>query len=185
MDWNVWRHLVDYGIKHPDLIQAQVLARQAKLQTQGESVDGEVAHARRKLKEVDRERAFYQRQAGRGKITEEEFDARMDETEVSRQYWQDELERLQELRDNAAKVQAGLDYAIELMNALQEQLPKIDLEPEALKALPEDERNKVLKGRRKIIRALCDKVLVYADGRVKIEGALDGSEAAQFELASP
>ena len=35
----------------------------------------------------------------------------MEETEEARQYWQTEIARLTELRDNAAIVQAGLDYA--------------------------------------------------------------------------
>jgi hypothetical protein len=43
--------------------------------------------------------------------------------------------------------------------------------------------NEVLKIRREIIRALVDKVVVYASGEVKIYGLLDGSEAAQFDLA--
>jgi hypothetical protein len=75
LDWQVWRYLVDNGIKRPDLIREQVQARQAELQAQGDGVDSEIAHARRGLTEVDHERAFCLRQAGRGKITEAEFDA--------------------------------------------------------------------------------------------------------------
>ena len=69
-------------------------------------------------------------------MTEAEFDIRMDETEESWQYWQSELVRLQELRDNRAKIEAGLDYVTELMSTLQEVLPTIDQTPEELKALP-------------------------------------------------
>jgi vacuolar-type H+-ATPase subunit E/Vma4 len=69
-------------------------------------------------------------------MTETEFDARMEETEETRQYWKAKLEQLRELRDNAAKVQAGLDYATELLTAIQEALPKIDQTPDELKALP-------------------------------------------------
>ncbi len=171
-----------YGIKQPELIHSQVLTRQAELQAQGDSVDGDIAHARRKLAEIDEQRAFYQRQASRGKIKENEFDARMDETEAEQEYWQGELERLRELRDNTTKVQAGLDYITRLMTTLQERLPSIDQTPEELKALSEEEQNRILKERQTIIRALCDKVLIFADGRVRIEGMLDGNEAAQFEL---
>jgi hypothetical protein len=53
---------------------------QGELQRQGENVDGDIAHARKRLVEVDQERAFYQRQAARGKIIEQEFDVRMEET---------------------------------------------------------------------------------------------------------
>jgi hypothetical protein len=184
LDWLVWRRIVDYGIKRPDLIREQVQERQAELQAQGDTVDGDIAHARRRLAEVDNERAFYQRQAARDKMTEAEFDARMEETEEARQYWQSEIERLRELRDNAAKVQAGLDYAAELLTTLQEVLPGIDHTPKELKALPKDEREEVLRARQTILRGLCDVVRVYADGRVEIEGVLDRSEAAQFELGS-
>ena len=182
LDWLVWRRIVDYGVKRPDLIREQVQSRQAELQAEGDSVDGDITHARRRLTEIDQERANYQRQQARGKITEAEFDARMEETEEARQYWQSEGERLRELRDNAAKVQAGLDYATELLTTLQEVLPGIDQTPKELKALPKDEREEVLRARQTIIRGLCDKVRVYADGRVEIEGVLDGSEAAQFDL---
>jgi len=185
LDWQVWRYLVDNGIKRPDLIREQVQARQAELQAQGESADGEIAHARRKLAKIDQERAFYQRQAARGKMTEAEFDARMGETEEACQYWQSELARLQELRDDAAKVEASLDYATELLTTLQEVLPEIDVPPDELKELLEEEHNEILESRRDIIRALVDKVEVYASGKVKIYGLLDGSERAQFELGSP
>lgn len=58
-----------------------MLDHQAELRAQGNSVDSDIEHARKRLVEVDRERAFYQRQAARGKLTEQEFDQRMDETE--------------------------------------------------------------------------------------------------------
>ena len=102
LDWQVWRYIVDYGIKRPDLIREQVQARQAELQAQRESADGEITHARRRLAKIDQERTFYQRQAARGKITEMEFDARMDETEDACKYWQSELACLRELRDGTA-----------------------------------------------------------------------------------
>jgi len=175
---------VDYGIKRPDLIREGVLARQTELQAQGDSVEGDIAHAHRRLAEIDQERAFYQRQAARGKITEAEFDARMEETEEAHQYWRAELARLQELRDNQDKIQAGLDYATEPLTTLQAKLAEIDQTPEELRDLPEEKRNEILKIRRNIIRSLVDKVVVYADGQVEIHGLLDGSEAAQFELTS-
>jgi hypothetical protein len=68
------------------------------------------------------------------------------------------------------------------MTTLQERSPTIDQRPEELRAMPKERRNEVMKKRREIIRALCDKVVVYADKRVRIEGVLDGTEAAQFEL---
>jgi site-specific DNA recombinase len=184
LDWLVWRYIVDNAITRPDVIRKQVEARQAELRAQSDGVDGEIAHARRKVSEVDQERAFYQRQAARDKITETEFDQRMSETEEARVYWQEELTRLQELRDNTEKIQSGLDYTTELMLTLQEVLPEIDQTLEELKEMSEDKRDWVLKKRREILRALCNRVDVYADGRVVIEGLLDGSEAAQFDLGT-
>ena len=185
LDWAVWRYIVDNGIRRPDHIRLQVLARQEELQRQGDGVDGDVAHARRKLAEVERERAFYQRQAARGKMTEREFDARMEETEDARRYWQGELDRLKELRDNAVKVQNGLEYATELLTSLQARLPEIDQTPEELAALPKEQQESILRERQKIIRALCDKVIVWSDRRVQLVGVIDGSEAAQFDLIRP
>jgi DNA invertase Pin-like site-specific DNA recombinase len=185
LDWAVWRYIIDNGIKRPDLIRQEVLARQAELQAQGESVEGDIAHARRKLTEVDQERAFYQRQAARGKITEVEFDTRMGETEEAWQYWQTEIDRLKELRDNAASVEASLDYATELLTTLQTQLPGLDQSLEELKAMPREKREEVFKKRQEIVRTLCEEVHIWADGRVELIGVLDGSEASQFELGIP
>jgi hypothetical protein len=182
LDWAVWRYLVDNGIKQPELIRAQVTSHIEVLRAEGDSASGEIAHVRLKLAEVDQERAFYQRQAARGKISEEEFDARMEETEEARQHWREELDRLTELRDNAAKVESGLEYATQFLTALQAQLPDIDQTLDQLIAMSQDERNAILKIRQKIIRALCDKVEIWSDGRIKLYGVLDGTEAAEFEL---
>jgi len=183
LDWKVWRHIVDYGITRPDIIREQFLARQAELQAQGDSVIGEIAHAGQRLTEIDKERAFYQRQAARGKISEQEFDLRMEETDEARQYWQAELTRLRELRDDAERVQARLDYVTQLQTAMQSRLAEIDIAPDELKMLPKDRQTAILEERRDIVRVMADRVLVYSDGRVVIEGMLDGSEAAQFDLA--
>jgi hypothetical protein len=182
LDWAVWRYLVDYGIKRPDLIIEQVQTRQAELIEQGDSVDGDINRARGKVAEIEQERAFYQRQAARGMITETEFDRRMSETAETSSYWQAEIERLTELRDNAAKVNAGLDYARQLMAAIGRDLPAIDVDPDTLAELPQEQRRAILKARRKIIRALCDKITVYPGGRLVIDGLLDGGEGAHFDL---
>jgi hypothetical protein len=71
---NASRILTSYRSRH------RLWLHQGELQRQGENVDGDIAHARKRLVEVDQERAFYQRQAARGKITEQEFDVRMEET---------------------------------------------------------------------------------------------------------
>ena len=106
----------------------------------------------------------------------------MIETEERYQYWKSELIHLEELRDNAVKIQSGLDYATELLTTLRDKLQEIDMSPDELKVLSEEKRNRVLRARRRIVQALCDEVVVHADGHVVIMGVLDGSEAAQFEL---
>jgi DNA invertase Pin-like site-specific DNA recombinase len=180
LDWVVWRYLIDSAVEQPDMIRGQIPARQAKLQAQDDSLDGDIAHAHARLTEIDRERAFYQRQAARYKMTETEFDARMDETQEAKEYWQSEVERLRGLRDDAQTVQAGLDYVTELLETLRKDLASVDQTPRELGALPEERRCKVLRTRQKIIRTLCEQVRVYANGRVEIDGMVDGSEAVQF-----
>lgn len=184
LDWAVWRHLVDRGITQPDLIKMQILVRQEELQKQGESVDGDIAHARRRLSEVDGERSFYQRQGARGQITEREFDARMAETEETARYWQVEIKRLTELRDDAERVQAGLSYMEELLGNVQSRLPELDWTPEELAQLPDPDRRGILEEQKKIVQALVQKVTVWANGHIKVTGILDGSEGTHFDMVN-
>jgi hypothetical protein len=179
----VWRYLVDNGIKRPDLIIEQVTARQQELIEQGESVDSDINRVRAKMAEIDQERAFYQRQAARGTITEKEFDIRMAETLEAWHSWKAEAERLQELRDNAAKVRGGIDYTIELLKTFARTLADVDVPPVEFDKLPQAQQEAILKARQKIVRALCDKITVYSTGRIVIDGLLDGSALSHFELA--
>jgi len=70
LDWEVWQQLVESGIKRPDLIRAYVLDRQARLQAQRGSVDGDIAHARHKLADANQERLRLHRQIARGRMDE-------------------------------------------------------------------------------------------------------------------
>lgn len=106
----------------------------------------------------------------------------MGKTERVKEHRDSELARLKELRDNSEKVTAGLDYTRGLLAALGEALPMIDHSPGELRALPKAERRHILKQRRSIVRALVHRVLLFSDGRVTIEGMLDGGEAPQFDL---
>lgn len=108
----------------------------------------------------------------------------MAETEDSQRHWQSEIGRLTELRDDAAKVDNALAYTAELMSRIEEGLPHIDQTPDQLKALPADQRDRVLRERRDIVRALCEKVIIWSNGQVKLVGVIDGSEGAQFDLPS-
>ena len=132
--------------------------------------------------DIEIQRAFYQRQAARGKITEQEFDLRMAETQEKAKHWNQEIERLCELRDDKVKVQAGLEYAKKLLHTISDQLEEIDIHPKQLSEFPKEKREIILKKQQSIVRALCDRIIIYHDGRIVIEGLLDGSEIQQFDL---
>ena len=106
----------------------------------------------------------------------------MAETEERQTSLNLELEHLTTLRDETVQLEAWQDYMNQLFTQVREELDWVDCDRKKLYSLPKDERTGILKRRREIVRALVEKVTVYADGRVEITGALDGSEAAQFEL---
>ena len=109
----------------------------------------------------------------------------MDETEAAKRHWEAERVQLTELRDDARKVQCGLDYAAELLAQMRRTLPEIDQPPDELRALDKRQQAAILKKRREIVRALCEKVVVWSDRKVKLFGVLDGCEGAQFGLEHP
>ena len=185
LDWAVWRTVVDQGIKNPNYIQEQILRRQAELQDQGETLDGQIAQLRIRLNEVADERAAYQRMLARNRITDDEFDNRMDETKEAVEFLQSELAQFIELRDDRQKVDAGIKYAQELFRAINEDLSEIDLPPEEFEPLSSDQKRYVMEMRQKVIRALVDKVIIFSDGRVVLEGILDGTEICQFGSLTP
>jgi glutaredoxin 2 len=76
--------------------------RQAALRAQGDSLDGDINRIRTRLDELGEERAAYQRMFARKRISEVEFDRRMDETENAFRMLQDDLEQLKTLRDDRA-----------------------------------------------------------------------------------
>ena len=137
----------------------RVLTRQRELREQGSGIEGDIAHAQRKLEDIAQERAFYQRQMARGKMIENEFGTRMAETEQDRDHWEEEMGRLKQLRDDQQKVGAGLDYALRLMATLHSNLDGIDQGLDELLALPEDKQTEVLKERQRIVRAVVDEVI--------------------------
>lgn len=185
LDYAIWRKIADNVVRSPDLIINQVTNRQIELQEQGDDMNSEINKANSKLVEIEDERAFYQRQAARKIMTEKEFDARMAETEESRLYWLEQLDHLKELRDDALKVRSGLNYAQRLLESISEKLPEIDQTTEELKKLPKEKRDWILLERQKVIRALSERILVFANGQIEIQGILDGSEIQQFEDTPP
>jgi hypothetical protein len=185
LDWAIWRTAVDQGIKNPEYTQEQILKRQTELQEQGETLDGQIARLRILLNEIADERSAYQRMLARNRITEEEFDNRMDETKDAVEFSQSELAQLVELRDDQQKVDAGIRYTQELFRAINEDLREIDLPLEEFEPLSSDQKHYVIEMRQKVIRALVDKVIIYSDDRVVLEGVLDGTEICQFGSLTP
>ena len=80
LDWAVWRKIVDSGLKIPAIVREQIEARVCDLQSRGDEVHNEITFIQQRLTGIDNERSFYQKKAAQGKITEDEFDRRMDET---------------------------------------------------------------------------------------------------------
>jgi len=85
-----------------------------------------------------------------------------------------------ETRDEVDKIAAGVAYIRELLAAIQEKLPEIDIHPDELKKLPQEEQTKIMKARQEIVRALVDRVWIFADGLIVVEGVIQGSELQQF-----
>jgi DNA invertase Pin-like site-specific DNA recombinase len=182
LDWAVWRQLVDFGLKRPDLIREFIDERRAALQAEVTNAESDIERIRKQLERIEQERLAYCRQNARGVVTEAEFGQLMNETEKLRRNLTQELGRLETLRDGNTQVEEWQEYMADLFAQVREELDTIDCDRKTLYGLPRNEHIRILKRRREIIRALVDRVVVHASGRVEIIGALDGSEAAQFEL---
>jgi hypothetical protein len=182
VDWTVWRRIVDQIVSRPDFIKEYIQSQVKELQAEVEHVDGEITRIQRRLEGINDERVFYQRKAAQGKIPEVEFDVRMDETADQIEYWQCELERLLALKNDAALVNDSLSYAKDLFVKIRGQLDYLDCSPEDLEKRSKGERNKILRNRRKIVRALVDRATINSKRKITIEGILDGSEGEQFDL---
>jgi hypothetical protein len=101
-------------------------------------------------------------------ISEQEFETLVAEAGEAQRYWQSEMDRPRELRDNDSRMQSGLEYLTALLSSFQARLPLLDQTYDELDALPEEQHRWVLKERQTIIRALCDEVKLGADGRVEV-----------------
>ncbi len=104
----------------------------------------------------------------------------MNETKEDKQYWQNELVKLRELRDSADKIQNGLNYTYSLLSSIKKHLPDINQSQEKLKTLPKMQQDVILKERRKIIQSLCERVTVHSNGEIVIEGMIDSERLSSF-----
>lgn len=181
VDYAVWRKLADEVIKHPELIREQVMNRRAQLQAQGDNFDSEIARVERELREVGTGRDRLMSQLSRDIITEADFERVMIERNREKAYWQEELTRLKALRDDAAKTESDLEHAFRLLNNYEQRLKELDMPQKELKALPADKQIDILTERKQVIQSLCERVTVYSDGRILIDGMIDTSK----ELRDP
>jgi hypothetical protein len=121
----------------------------------------------------------------RGKLIETAYDVLIEENEQARIEAQGEIERLTELRDDTVKAKAGMDHARKFLTGLQEKLTQIDLTPEELHALPAEQKHQILKTRQNIVRSLCDKITLYANGKIVIEGMVKGQHSVLHASQRP
>lgn len=123
----------------------------------------------------------YTRQLARGKITEAIYDALIEELEDTEKELREQLDDLITMRDDAQKVDNSIEYVKRLLERIQERLPKINQSEEELLAMSEEEKDIILQERQRIVRALCDKVHIFADGDIEIEGIIE-PDGKQFDL---
>ena len=109
----------------------------------------------------------------KGTITEDDFERVMIQRNKDRVYWQEEVNRLLRLRDDVQQLENDLEYAYRLLDSYGNRLKQLDIPPAELNARDLDERIAILTERKRIIQSLCEKVIVFADGRVIIKGLID------------
>lgn len=162
------------------LLKSFSLNSHNRLLGQADSIDGDLSQASKQLAQIKQERIFLTRQAKKRLISEGEYEMLMKETEKQKEYWQGEIERLQELRDNEEILNDSINYAVTLMESLQENLSEINQGRKELKKLSPGQQKQILLKRQKIVRSLCEKVFLFPDGNIKIEGVLDTGLLSDF-----
>lgn len=184
IDSDVWRYLVDNIIKQPNVIRAQVARRQAAALEQASTIEADIAKLKQRLEALEADLLTYTRQLARGKISEAVYDSLIAENDERKKEAQDELAELEMFKDNSAAVSASLDYAYSILAAIRQNLDEVDIAPEDFKTLPEDRQHAILLKRQGIIRALVDRVVIFASGRIEIEGLFDSDKVSSFDLIS-
>jgi hypothetical protein len=180
IDKKIWRFLVDNAIKHPEIIQGQVIARQAELQNQGDDLEGEIARIERKLRELDAGRDRLALQLTKGNIIEKDFERVMVQVNTEKEDAQEELAQLRVLRDDQQAVLDGLNIAYQVLANYERRLPELDISDKEFRKLGPDQKKYILEERKAIIRALCLKVTFYPDGDFDIEGLINIDSNQKF-----
>jgi chromosome segregation ATPase len=169
----VWRKLVDEAIMHPELIREQVMNRRQELQAQGDGYDSEISRAKRELSDIEAGRDRLMNQLAKGVITENDFERVMVERNREKAFWQEECSRLGSLRNDAQKLESDLEHAYRILAAYGEKLEWLDISKGELKKRSPDERIEILTERKRIVQSLCERITVYGDGRIDIDGLID------------
>lgn len=175
LDAQFWQYVASRIVAHPELIIEQVHNRQQELKNQGDNLDSEIAQKRRQLAAIEQDKMTYTRQLSREMISESVYDALIAEAKETEADYREQLDHLIALRDDAKKVSTAITYAERLLSNIRQRLPEINQTPEELTALPEDRQRAIMLERQSIIRSLCDKVIVYADGNITIKGLIEVS----------
>jgi len=157
--------------------------RRQELQNEGDSYDGQIAQAERKLKEIEDGRSRLMRHLAKGIINDDDFERIMVERNNEQQFWTEEINRLRTLRDDVQKIESDLEYAYQVLSVIEGGLGKWDMLPGELKSLFPERRIEVLSERKRIIRSLCERVTVYADGRIVIDGLIEIGEDCVTDCA--
>lgn len=183
IDRKVWRHLVDNAIKNPDLIREQVEQRRKVLQAEGSDTTGQIAQKQRDLDELDRGRQRILDMARKGLITQEEAEAVIHKNNLDRAILQEELSRLEQLRDEAELVLDELNLTYAIMRKYETKVAEYDISQQALRQLDEAGQRHIYEGRKEIIQALCERIDIYPDGRIEIHGLVEtGGGVSDFCL---
>jgi DNA invertase Pin-like site-specific DNA recombinase len=177
LDWVVWRFICEELLPNPQHVIAQMEAKVNKLQAEGENAEGEIAHIERRIQEVDSERRFFQKKAAQGKISENEFDQRMDESNSEMNGLREQLAYLYKLRHDSEKVRKSLDYVVVLFSKLKEVAVVYDYKPNELADMTVDERRNCLSGWQSVFRMLIKQALIFSSQQVNLSCVVDGSEA--------
>jgi hypothetical protein len=173
LDYAVWRKLVDEAITHPELIREQVMNRRKELQAQGDGYDSEISRAKRELSDVEAGRDRLMNQLTKGIITEKDFERIMIERNREKTFWQEEHSRLVSLRNDAQKLESDLEHAYRILASYGEKLEWLDIPQDELKRRSPDEQIEILTERKRIIQSLCERITVFGEGRVEIDGLID------------
>jgi DNA invertase Pin-like site-specific DNA recombinase len=171
IDALIWDTLAGVIRDNPDEIIRQTVAKAKALQAEGDDLTGRIGQYRQHLAELDKAELSYNRQLGRGKLSEAKFDVLMDELAAARRQITGELDQLITLRDETDKVQTAIDRARQLLAQFCRRMNEINISDDRLRQLPLDTHREILRRRRQLVRVLADKITLYPD-RLEISGAI-------------